>query len=161
KFIEHRTNDLKNGADPQSYMLAGTSEFLESLKNHNVKLYLASGTDHCDMSKEAELLGLSHCFDLILGAPEREASCSKEAVMRRLIEKESLCPSELAVIGDGKVEIALAVEYGAYPLGVASDELAREGINPAKRSRLINAGAAAVIGDFKELDEILGVLGIC
>jgi hypothetical protein len=64
----------------------------------------------------------------------------------------------LAVIGDGKVEMALGREFGAITLGIASDEENRCGINNVKRTRLIKAGAHALTGDFIEKDEILSWL---
>jgi phosphoglycolate phosphatase-like HAD superfamily hydrolase len=161
RAIKDRLEALESGTSvPADFMIAGSREFLSSLNERGVKLYLASGTDHCDMSREAELLGLSKFFSLILGAPEREKACSKEAVMRRLIEKESLCANELAVIGDGKVEIALAAESGSYPIGVASDEVVRRGVSKAKRNRLAKAGASVIIGDFLELDDLLELLSL-
>ena len=46
------------------------------------------------------------------------------------------------------------------PLGLASDEAARRGVNPVKRGRLLSAGADAICGDFTELDAILEFLGL-
>ena len=66
-------------------------------------------------------------------------SCSKEAVFRRLLVEKNLTGPELAVLGDGKVEIALGREAGALTIGVASDEDKREGVNPVKRYVLLYA----------------------
>jgi len=64
------------------------------------------------------------------------------------------------VAGDGKVEIALGKEAGTITLGVASCEDKLYGINPAKRKRLIRAGAHAITGDFTCTGEIMVWLGL-
>jgi len=81
-------------------------------------------------------------------------------VLRRLIGDYRLQGNELAVIGDGKVEIALGREVGAITLGIASDEENRTGINMVKRERLIKAGAHAIVGDFIDRDLILSWMGL-
>lgn len=141
------------------YLIAGSIAFLKALKRFGVALYVASGTDQPDVEREAEILGVARYFDEIAGAPPHEASCSKERVIRKLLGSSGLAGEELAVIGDGKVEIAIAREAGALALGVASDEVNRRGVNPVKRRRLIAAGAHAIVGDFECLSEILAWLG--
>ncbi len=68
--------------------------------------------------------------------------------------------SDLVIIGDGKVEIRLAKEYGGLALGLASDEEKREGINPVKQKRLQEAGADWIEGDFQEINVWLRRLGL-
>ena len=142
------------------YLIAGSRALLEALAGRGLTLYVASGTDQADVTKEAEILGLAGYFREIAGAPAGVASCSKERVIRALLGECGLSGEELVVVGDGKVEIAIAREAGALALGVASDEEARQGINPVKRQRLLDAGAHAITGDFTNLDEILGWLGL-
>ena len=125
-----------------------------------MKLYVASGTDHPDVLREAGALGLTQYFTQIAGAPVGSESCSKEKVIAQLMEQESLQGALFAVIGDGRVEIRLGREAGARTLGLASDEAARRGVNPVKRGRLLSAGADAICGDFTELDAILEFLGL-
>ena len=45
-------------------------------------------------------------------------------------------------------------------VGVASDEEKRRGINQWKRNRLIRAGADVIIGDYRQQDALLEVLGL-
>jgi hypothetical protein len=47
---------------------------------------------------------------------------------------------------------------GAFAIGVASDELRRFGMNPEKRTRLIRAGARALVPDFSQWQKLWGVL---
>ena len=142
------------------FLICGSLDFIITLKEKGIKLYVASGTDDADVKAEAELLGVAKYFDVIAGAPPGKAACSKEAVLKKLIETNGYKGGELTVIGDGKVEIALGREFGAVTLGLATDEEARCGINETKRARLIKAGAHAISGDFFNNGEILSWLNI-
>ncbi len=156
EMVEKRKAEiLKGHKSPEEYLIKGSKAFLEALLKKGIEIYVASGTDHPDVTAEAEVLGLSGYFKEIAGAPLGKADCSKEAVLRKLVEVNKLEGPELVVIGDGRVEIALGREVGAITLGVASDEEKRSGINEAKRKRLVNAGSHAITGDFEELDALL------
>ncbi|MBQ7779241.1 MAG: HAD hydrolase-like protein [Clostridia bacterium] len=156
-----RTERLKRGEDsPNKYLISGVVDFIKALKDAGIELYLASGTDHEDVLLEAEALGVSDCFGIIKGAPRRAEACSKEAVIKMLLEESGLSSDSLLLVGDGKVEIALGEEKGCFTLGVASDEVKLSGVNPVKRKRLINAGADVIIGDFTERDALMRWLGL-
>ena len=79
--------------------------------------------------------------------------------MAQLLGAENLHGDEIAVIGDGKVEIRLGCEAGARTIGLATNE--REGgVDPVKRARLIQAGADVIAGDFTEKEALLAFLGL-
>lgn len=159
--VAQRREAVEQGREPaENYLIAGSRAFLEALRDREIAMYVASGTDQADVRREAGILGLAGFFREIAGAPGHEASCSKERVIRRLVGESGLGGEELVVIGDGKVEIAIAREAGAIALGVASDEDSLAGINPVKRERLARAGSQAIIGDFTAREEILAWLGI-
>jgi phosphoglycolate phosphatase-like HAD superfamily hydrolase len=159
--IAFKKSSLAGGeAQPSEYLIAGSAAFLEELAGRGIELFLASGTDHADVLYEAELLGVKDYFTQICGAPEHRADCSKEAVLNMLFDEKKFGGSELLVVGDGKVEIALGQQRGAFTLGAATDEEKRKGINPVKRARLMKAGAHAITGDFTCMDEIRLWLGI-
>ncbi len=159
--INNKLSDLKTGAaNPDKYLMAGSVEFLKALKEKGVKIYVASGTDHPDVVNEATLLDVIKYFDEIKGAPLHEENCSKEAVIKRLLTESGLKGEELAVCGDGKVEIMLGKEYGARAFGLASNEKERCGVNEVKRKRLVTAGADIICGDFLEKDKIFEFLGL-
>lgn len=149
--LELINKDKSKRAD---YMIRGSRELLESLAGRGVRLFLASGTDDCDVRNEVRALGLDHFFTEIKGAQENSESCSKEAVIRALIHDRGVPGSRLAVVGDGKVEIMVGRENGTRTLGVASDEEGLEGVNQAKRARLMKAGADAITGDFLDISEL-------
>lgn len=147
----------KNAED---YLMAGSKEFLAALKEKGVSIYAASGTDHPDVVREAAYLGLFGYFNEIAGAPAGKADCSKDAVLRKLIKEKGLLGSEVAVVGDGRVEIALGREIGAITLGIASNEEKRSGINEIKKKRLVKAGAYAITGDFRNINDIFTLFNL-
>ncbi len=158
--VNRRKKEISSGSKlPEDFLIKGSIKLLEALRSKGVSMYLASGTDEPDVKEEANVLGLDEYFVKIDGAPPGKIDCSKEAVLRMLIEENKLMGPEVAVIGDGKVEIALGREVGAATLGVASNEEKRCGVDSQKRERLIKAGAHAIVGDFLEHDEILNWLG--
>lgn len=159
--VSQRVEDVRSGqVDRERYLMRGSIAFLEALRARDVSLYVASGTDDADVQHEAEVLGVSRYFARIAGAPHRRADCSKEAVLRSLLQEQGIAGTDLAVVGDGKVEIALGCEVGARTLGVASDEERRSGVNPVKRERLQKAGAEWIIGDYGDVPGILAWLGL-
>ena len=154
--IAGRLSSLQSGeADPGQFLVPGSREFLEKLKNRGVKLYLASGTDEADVLEEARLLGVDGLFDGgIHGALDTVTDCSKELVIKRILAENRLRGAELVGFGDGYVEIQLVKEAGGYAVAAATDEERREGVNAWKRARLLGAGADAVIPDFSEYEAL-------
>jgi len=153
--VSRRLRRLETGEDrPEQYLIAGAVAFLQILKQNGITVYLASGTDHNDVLHEAGVLGVADLFSEIKGAPVRQVACSKEAVLRMLLEESGLPGEQLLVVGDGKVEISLGVENGAFTLGAATDEVHLRGLNPIKRERLKKAGADAIVGDFENLEAL-------
>ena len=57
-----------------------------------------------------------------------------------------------------RVEIEEVKKVGGLAIGVASNEETREGINDWKRNRLIQAGADIIVGDYRQLDQLLRLL---
>ena len=143
------TKKIENGDfDSSEYLICGSRELLDYLKKEGIKCYVASGTDQADVEKECKILGMDGYFEKIAGAPYRKLDCSKDKVIHELIANNGYRPQEMVVFGDGKVEIALAREVGAYAVGVASDEEKRCGINEKKLRKLQIAGAEDIIGDY-------------
>lgn len=156
--VEKRKRSVSGNTTPADYYtVPGSHEFLKALKSAGVKLYAASGTDEPDVKEEARILGFSEYFDTISGASRDNDRCSKEAVLKELVS----VGGKLLVVGDGKVEIQLGRKSGAVTLGVASWDnfnIDNIGLQPDKERRLKNAGAHALIADFKDTEEILSWL---
>ena len=147
--MERRQKVVSGISSPEEFMIKGSRKLLEMLTENGITLYVASGTDDADVKQEVAVLGLEKYFKQIKGAPETREDCSKEAVIRALIEEKGVEGNRLAVVGDGRVEIAIGKENGARTLGLASDEVKLCGINPIKRKRLVDAGADVIAGDFE------------
>ena len=150
--IQSRHAALKAGTDtPGQHLVPGAVEFLQLLKDSGVRIYLASGTDEVDVKAEAELLGVSHYFDGgIYGAKDSITDCSKELVIRQILEENNISGADLISFGDGYIEVQLVKDIGGYAVAVATDEARRKGVNTWKRQRLLSAQADVVIPDFAD-----------
>jgi phosphoglycolate phosphatase-like HAD superfamily hydrolase len=136
-------------------MVAGARPFLEALAGRGLRLYVASGTDHPYMLNEARALGVDGFFNGgLYGAIDEDEAHRKERIIERILDEHDLHGDELLVVGDGPVEIREAVSRQALALGVASDEVARSGWNPAKVARLTRAGAHFLVPDFSRGAEL-------
>lgn len=157
EHIKERKQGLIDGAiKPEELIVPGCAEFVGKLKEKGIKCYLASGTDEKDVLYEAKLLGVDELFDgQVYGAHDYMTDCSKELVIKSLLSEGKIKPEELISFGDGYVEIELVANIGGYTVGVATDEERREGINDWKRNRLLSAGAAMIIPDFKNSDRLI------
>jgi phosphoglycolate phosphatase len=141
---------LRNLSGLQSQcMVEGARSFLAALAERGLRLYVASGTDHPYMLNEAHALGVRKYFNGgLYGAIDEDEAHRKERIIERILDEHDLHGDELLVVGDGPVEIREAVSRQALALGVASDEVARSGWNPAKVARLSRAGAHFLVPDF-------------
>jgi len=158
--IEHRHEGLKNQTmQPSELCVPGCTELFERLKQMGVEIILASGTDEDAVIEEARLLDIEKYFDgQIYGAHADMTECSKELVIKDILEKKGLNGEKLLSFGDGYVEIELVKNAGGYSVAVATDEVRKLGINQWKRERLIKAGADMVIPDFADVDGLIGYL---
>ena len=157
--VNERIAAISNGQDsPENHLMDGSVAFLAALRERGVEIYIASGTDDVDLQNEIRVLGIAPYVTLAQGAPHRQMDCSKEKVVRNLLQ--SLEKQSLAVIGDGKVEIRIGRDIGARTIGIASDEVARHGINPVKQQTLLEAGADLIAGDFLDATALLAFLGV-
>ncbi len=138
------------------YLLKGAYEFLADLRSSGIKMLAASGTDVEDVMEEAEILGIKDFFDSgIYGAVGADyKKHSKAAVIKRLLAENNLHGEELVVFGDGPVEISVGKDFGAFTVGVASNEKKGYGWNLKKFQRLKNSGADILIPDFTVRNEL-------
>lgn len=158
--IEARVVRLKAGElDPTELVVPGVIETLAALRASDVTCYLASGTDEPYVIAEAAALGVAEYFDGgIYGAQDDYQNFSKKMVIDRILRQHQLPGHELLTFGDGYVEIENTVAVGGLAVGVASNEAERQGIDAWKRQRLIEAGAAIIIPDFREYEALLDYL---
>jgi rfaE bifunctional protein kinase chain/domain len=160
EVVNERIAKLHRGQlDVSDFTIKGGVEFARTLRQRGVTLYLASGTDHADVVAESTALGFADLFNGgIYGATGDIDSCSKKMVLDRILAENHLRGPELAVFGDGPVELRECRKRDGIAIGVASDEIRRHGLNPDKRARLIKAGAHLIVPDFSQSPELLRLL---
>jgi phosphoglycolate phosphatase-like HAD superfamily hydrolase len=141
------------------FTMKGAIEFMKTLRDRGVKLYLASGTDRDDVVAEATALGYAELFEgRVYGALGDVNKYSKKLVIERILRENDLSGPELACFGDGPVELRETRRRGGIAVGVASDEVRRYGWNQRKRSRLIKAGADLLVPDFSQGERLISYL---
>jgi len=160
EVVNQRIAKLKRGElDVSDYTIKGSIPFLKTLRKRGVKLYLASGTDHQDVVAESTTLGYAELFDnRIYGAVGDVTKCSKKMVIERIMTENNLQGPELAVFGDGPVELRECRKRDGIAIGIASDEIRRHGLNIEKRTRLVKAGAHIIVPDFSQHNQLIGLL---
>lgn len=159
-YIDGRIEGLISGEiKPDEMMIMGARDFLEGLYKRGVIMYLASGTDHEYVLREASALKITRYFKGgIYGALDHTEEHAKERIIQRILDENNLRGNELLVVGDGPVEIRSAKSRNAIALGVASDEVKRYGLNLRKRERLIGAGADIIIPDYTRHNDLISFL---
>jgi bifunctional ADP-heptose synthase (sugar kinase/adenylyltransferase)/phosphoglycolate phosphatase-like HAD superfamily hydrolase len=160
ELVNKRIDKFKRGElDINDYTIKGALEFLKALKQRGITLYLASGTDYEDVVAEAESLGYAAFFDGgIYGSVGDVAKYSKKMVIDRIMTENCLQGPELAVFGDGPVEMRECRKREGIAVGIASDEIRRHGLNMEKRTRLIKAGAHVIVPDFSQYRKLVKFL---
>jgi len=158
--VEQRLRRLNNGElNPDDLMIMGSRDFLERLLSRGVLMYLASGTDHEYVLREASALRIVEHFEGgVYGALDHTEANDKERIIHRILDENKLQGKELLVVGDGPVEIRSARARDAIALGVATDEVNRRGLNQRKRMRLLKARADLIVPDFTRNDELFSFL---
>jgi len=158
--IESRISSLRDGsASPESYLVPGSRELLENLRERGLTLYLASGTDDANVKDEAALLDVTKYFDdRVYGALDDLNVFSKAILVRRLVADGGHQGDELLVFGDGYVEIEEVKKVGGTAVGVASAEPECRATDEWKRKRLISAGADIIVPNYEDLSDLAAVL---
>lgn len=149
---DERIRAIQSGnAASDDFMVPGCRALLDQLAGRGIEIYLASGTDHFEVCREAEYLGIAHYFGgKIFGAGE--AGLSKQLVLER-IAASGAQGEQIVAFGDGTVEIEYTKQAGGTAVGVASDERECLSVHPKKRTWLMRAGADFIIPNY--LDESL------
>jgi phosphoglycolate phosphatase-like HAD superfamily hydrolase len=161
QMVRQREEKLRNGELlPGDLTIKNAIPFIKTLYDRGIKLYLTSGTDEEDVRHEANVLGYDHFFeDRIYGSVGDINKEAKRIVLDRILD--SIGESEagsIVTFGDGPVEIRETRKRGGNTVGIASNELRRYGLNQAKRTRLIKAGADIVVPDFSQSGILLELL---
>jgi len=160
EVVSKRLEELGSGQlSIDDFTMIGSIDFLKSLKERGIVLYLASGTDKQDVINEATVMGYAQLFDGgIYGSENDIKKYSKKMIINRIIKEHNLQGNELAVFGDGPVEIRECINSDGIAVGVASDEIKRSGLQEEKRTRLIRSGAGIIVPDFAQSEKLLNLL---
>jgi phosphoglycolate phosphatase len=158
--IRHRLVELEQGrVSPEKYMVPGSRELLEALRDRGLKMYLASGTDHAYMREEARLLDVVRYFDGgVFGALDDYQSFSKKILIRQVIASAEFRGDQFLGFGDGYVEIENIKEVGGVAVGVATAEPECAAVDAWKRERLAGVGADFIIPHFLPHAELMATL---
>jgi phosphoglycolate phosphatase-like HAD superfamily hydrolase len=160
ELVNQRIAKLKSGQlDVTDYTIKGSLTFLNELRQRGIKLYLASGTDHQDVVAESKALGYAELFQRrIYGALGDVAKYSKKMVIEQIMAENNLQGPQLAVFGDGPVELRECRKRGGVAVGIATDEIRRHGLNVEKRTRLAKAGSQIIVPDFSQYNKLIKLL---
>lgn len=158
--VNERLASLRRGkVEPAELTVPGVIELLAELKRRKIVCHLASGTEREAVVEETTALGLIGYFeDRIHGPQDSGPVFSKKLVIEEILEAYGLAGCELVSCGDGKVEIEYTAQAGGIAVGVASNEVERQGVNEIKRQQLIQAGANLIIPDFREGEALVAYL---
>ena len=160
-IAQARIEKIRGGARaPEDYIVFGGLAFIELMMARGLKAIILSGNPHGQVNEEAELLNLAgFCNGHIYGHVDPN-KFAKQTVMGKLMAEENLTGENLIAVGDGAAEIKAAKNLGGLAVAICSDE-AENGsgkIDEHKRTTLLNAGADAVIADYREPEALLKIL---
>ena len=160
--VGRRIEAVRTGRVPAEEMtVPGAAQWLQTLCDLGLQLYLASGTDLHYVQDEVKVLGLDRFFgSRVYGALDDYKKFSKALIINRIIRDTHVAGHEILGLGDGFVEIEEVKRVGGLAVGVASNEETRSGINDWKRRRLIRAGADLIIADYRCRDRLLHTIGL-
>lgn len=156
--IARRSQQIRDGASPDSFLVPGARALIERLLARGVKLYILSATLEPFVRQEAALLDLARYFEgRIHGSHEALPPFSKGAVFDRILREEGIPGAQLLSFGDGPIELHHTKELGGLAVAVASDEteIGSGKIHEQKRTQLIAAGADLVIPDYQRHEELV------
>ncbi len=156
--IDARLDGLRSGKlSPSDMMLPGAVEILKQFRRRGVAVYLASGSSVGFVKEECELLGITELFDGgIYGALPDPEAFSKAKVVAKILEERQIKPEELIGFGDGHTETENVRAVGGFVVGVASNETDfGGGVDPIKRSLLVDSGADVIISDYRDHDALM------
>ncbi len=155
--IKHRVEGLKAGEiGVEEFLMPGSYDLLNALKERDCTMYLASGTDEPFVLDESAVLKVSDYFGKhIYGAQDDYKNFSKKMIIQKILKENNLAGSELLTFGDGFVEIEDTKAVGGIAVGVASDEVGLQDIDEWKRNRLMEAEADIIIPHFRETEQLI------
>ena len=156
KITERKANLQAGRCTADDLTVPGTRKLLQQLVDRGVELTLASGTEIEFVREEAELLQIDRFFEGRIFAPGSEPrEFAKRQVMEELLSRHGIAGEAMIGIGDGLVETEAMTALGGLAIGVACNELHRDGsVDETKRTQLIAAGARLIVPDYQHAAEL-------
>lgn len=160
KEVDARIASIEQGTATQDdWTVPGARGLLQTLQDRQTPLFLATGTDLHHVKRELNAIGLDHFFGRhVYGPTSDNDGFSKGKILDMVLAELSLTGEQVVGFGDGVVEIQELKRRGALAVGVASDEVRRQGVNAWKREQLLRAGADIIIADYRPQEQILELL---
>jgi phosphoglycolate phosphatase-like HAD superfamily hydrolase len=155
--VGQRLNNLaRRGLKLTDVTMYGALQFVQ-LASKSVDIHVFSGTDDEDVRKELAAIGIAPHVKSIHGALREYKDSNKEMVLRKLMTDFGLLGPQVAVIGDGKVELQVGAEAGCITIGIASNEVLGYSWNLKKVERLAPY-ADILTSDFRYYHAIMRLL---
>jgi phosphoglycolate phosphatase-like HAD superfamily hydrolase len=152
-----RLNAVEEGRiPPDALLVPGVRALLEAMQGRSLQIYLASGTAHDDILREARLLDIARYFTGMYGSAS--TSLTKQELLARIIAS-GISGTAILTFGDGRVEIEETKAVGGTAIGIATLEPDCLDVDPKKRGWLIDAGADYIIPNYLEPGLLELVLG--
>ena len=113
-------------------LFPGVREGLAALRAQGVRLAVASNKSHHGLFVMIEHLRLTDTFDAVVAADQVPFPKPHPAMMQHILGELPTPPARVAMVGDSRADIGLAVAAGVTGIGVAwgaqpSEALAQEG----------------------------------
>ena len=135
----------------ENEVYSGIPELLARLKKDGRKLAIASSKPTVYIKKILEYFSIYEYFDIIVGSELDGTRCRKEEVVEEALEQlsadDKFRKRDAVMIGDRKFDIEGAKAHQIPSIGV--------NYGYATDNELVEAGADCVVGNVKELSEVL------
>lgn len=135
----------------ENEVYSGIPELLARLKKDGRKLAIASSKPTVYVKRILEYFSIYEYFDIIVGSELDGTRCRKEEVVEEALEQlsadDKFRKRDAVMIGDRKFDIEGAKAHQIPSIGV--------NYGYAADNELVEAGADCVVGNVKELSEVL------
>jgi len=111
-----------------SGLFAGAREVLEVIKDHGIKLGIATGKARRGLRRVLAQTGLSDCFDATRCADETPSKPHPQMLLE-LMEELGVAPHQTIMVGDTEYDMEMATNAGAGKVAV------RSGVHSEERLR--------------------------
>lgn len=143
-------NTAEAWKDPEKWRVPGAMEFMSHLFNVGIRNYFVTGAviyEEGGMYEEVKSLGFDigpgRMVEAVKGS-SWDRKMPKEEVIRGLVEKLSVSPDRVLVVGDGRTEIKAGVDMG----GVTISRLPKEALR--QRELQIGFGTNYIFRDYTD-----------